>query len=91
MAQNNCYLILLWCGQGETAIDSRRRYNLAIVAVCMGEVECLEVILKLPFRRCGSLCAQAAYCGHLGCLELAYQHGDYLFSTVLMAATQGRG
>jgi hypothetical protein len=58
------------------------------MAACRGQVDCLQVIFRLPLLRCGCVSNFAAAFGHLACLRLAHEHGDVLNQYAAQAAAR---
>jgi hypothetical protein len=76
--------------QGKAALIPEMRTSLACLAAYRGQEACLQVFGQFQLRFTGSICVHAAGAGHLPCLRLAHQLGDYLnMETAVQAALQG--
>ncbi len=79
-----------YVGQGLGPHDAEKRSSLACVAAYHGLTECLQVFEGFQLRKTGSICLHAADAGHLPCLRLAHQLGDWLNTySAIQAAVQG--
>jgi hypothetical protein len=85
-----CNVTVWWDGQGLGTGDMEKRTSLACLAAYHGQTDCLRVFDAFQLRITGSICMHAAAAGHLPCLRLAHQLGDYLTThSAMRASVQG--
>jgi hypothetical protein len=81
----------VYCVQGQATIDEYERTCLARVAAQHGQAQCSQLLLTLGLREDRDVISSAASAGHLPCLRLAHEQGQYWPCGVLpKMISQGR-